>query len=153
MNRVGVPRRRLFVWALLIGAVAGVGLTLWQMHQGSLDAALLTAIREDDTHAAIALLDQGANANATFRIGRAESLDLLFRDLQDWLHGQRPPQRSYFAPALYLAFMHEPGVGPSRVSEALSGLRLPHRPFSGTARTFDPAREFGINSAGREDTT
>ena len=132
------PRSKLFRSALLIGIAAGVCLSLWQVRQGQLDSALIAAVETDDAHSAIDLLDQGADANAAKRVGRPESLDLVWRDLQSWLHGRRPPQRSYIAPALYLVYTHEQKGNPSPGKPGV--LWLNGEIVRANSWFFDPAR-------------
>jgi ankyrin repeat protein len=78
-------------------------LTYWrQVRQQDLDRALIAAIKQNDTPAAIALLDQGANANATDKPYEPMTFKSLLADFWNRLKGKRQKENEGYDPALLL---------------------------------------------------
>ena len=84
--------RNRFLWVLLALSLAPILATgFWygqQMHRQYLDRALIAAVKNNDTVAAIVLLRQGANANATDRLGSPLTLRTMLADFLDRLKGK-----------------------------------------------------------------
>jgi len=139
MEGMTIPRRRLLAGMFCAGILAGIAKTGWDARQGTLDAELLAAIQREDARAAIQALKEGANANAAIRVGRAGSPAFLLYDIRALLSGRHPPQTSYFAPALYLAYVHDRAADSFRNSGGIRDTSPPRRIFRVTARAFDTA--------------
>ncbi len=104
MDRLSVPRRRIFLSALLLGVLAGVVITVAHVRQSRLDDALISAVRLDDTASVVELLNQGANPNATMWIGWRGSPGALLEDLALRLSGNPVPRRGVQLSALSLFY-------------------------------------------------
>jgi ankyrin repeat protein len=155
MNALGARRRKLLAVALAAGIVAGVWLSLHQMRQSRLDGSLIAAIRGSDTPAAVALLDQGADANAVARLGHAESPGAMLEAAAYWLHGRRPPNRGAAIPALYLVYAvryREPARLPSPAADPRRGGRALSEPRSAAASPASPQVPSPTHSGASERT-
>jgi hypothetical protein len=91
-----------------------------QIRQQRLDRALIEAIKKDDTKTAIALLDQGADANVTDRPEKPVTLPGLLSALWNRIKGNPPPRDTKVYPsALLLPY--------SRPNTAIANNALPRR--------------------------
>ena len=102
-------RRKLFIASLVVGTLAGVVFAISCSRQRGMDAALLSAIRRDDTPAALECLEAGANANAAAWIGPPTSSGTLLTDFGRRLRGRKKAAKGFHAPALYLVYLGWPG--------------------------------------------
>ena len=93
-NSLLKSRRKLLTWMLLALFLLPVLFTsVWcwrQAMQQRLDHALIEAIKRNDTPRAIALLDRGADANATDKPYQAITLRRLLDDFWNRLKGKTP---------------------------------------------------------------
>src|SRR5262245_19237712 len=104
MKAVAVKfRQKWDSWMLLTSLVLPVlasGIWYGRLErQQYLDHALILAIKKQDTKAAIALLNQGANANATDRPYTPITLTTLFADFWRRVKGQAPAKDTKLYPS------------------------------------------------------
>ena len=103
--------RRWCVYILLALIVLPVLVTtVWygrQVRQQRLDHALIAAIKKNDTAGAIALLDQGADANATDKPETPLTFKNLLADFWNRIKGNKPPKETNLStPAILLAYKY-----------------------------------------------
>ncbi len=76
-----------------------------QIRQQELDRALIFAIKKQDTPVAIALLDQGADANASDKPYAARTFKVILADLWEKINRKRPGRnRQNYLPALLIPY-------------------------------------------------
>jgi len=76
-----------------------------QVRQQRLDHALIEAIKKNDTSAAIALLNQGADANATDRPYTPVTFQSALADFWNRMKGKKPQEdTTFYPPALLLPY-------------------------------------------------
>src|SRR5437899_2955532 len=94
------------IWILLaLLVLPALTFGIWyerQVKQQRLDRALIEAIKMQDTPTAIALLDQGADANATDKPVTRITLKGLLADYWNRLKGNKPPKDTKYYPSALL---------------------------------------------------
>src|SRR5262249_12410025 len=102
-------RRSVSFWIFLIVVlISVVGMVFWywqQVRQQRLDHALIEAIKKEDTKTAIALLDAGADANATDKPYKPMTWNRMLADLWNKLQGKKPAiETQVYESALVLVY-------------------------------------------------
>src|SRR5262249_31717099 len=83
-----------------------------QVRQQRLDCALIAAIKKKDTTGAIALLDLGANANATDKPYVSITWKSTLLDFWERMKGKQPPKdTAVYTPALLLPYALDSSSG------------------------------------------
>jgi ankyrin repeat protein len=100
--------RKRIVWISFTMVFLVVVIGTWynrKLRQQWLDLALIAAIQKNDTQTAIALLDLGADANATDKPSTPISLKGLLADCWHGLKGNKPPRDArVYCPAIVLPY-------------------------------------------------
>src|SRR5260221_14679876 len=98
--------RKRLIWILLTLFLLPVLITsVWfwrQVRQQNLDHALIEAIKKNDTSVAIALLNQGADANTTDKPYTPVTLKSLLADFWNRIKGNKPPKSTRYYPTVIL---------------------------------------------------
>src|SRR5579871_6066105 len=109
-TRIGKHTLLAFILAVLIGL--SVWLVCHQVRQEHLNRELIAAIKKKDTMAALALLRNGADANAQDRGNTPVEARQVLRDWWDRLWGRKRFASTYHPSALFVASRSMPGPIP-----------------------------------------